>query len=66
MKRRSLLLLFTVLLMNLSSALAAGTTATHADWLARLPVLIIAIIIVIAVDVAFIAPIMRNRRDGQS
>jgi hypothetical protein len=66
MKRRSVLLLFTTLLANFSSVLAAGSKATNEDWLARFPVLFIVILIVIVVDAVFIAPILRQRRGGQS
>ncbi len=62
MHQRPVLVLLTVLLMNVSSVLAAETKASHADWVARFPILILSILIVIAVDAAFIVPIRRKRR----
>ena len=66
MKRRTALAMFTTLLVNISSVLAAGSKATPDDWLARFPVLFIVILIVIAVDALFIAPIVRKRRGVRS
>jgi hypothetical protein len=65
MKRRFTLILLTTLFANVSSVLAAGSKATAEDWLARFPILFIIILIVIAVDALFIAPMLR-RWKGQS
>ncbi len=64
--RFHVLVLITGLLMLLPASMAAAAPmsqqATLADWQARIPVLMVIIVFVLAVDLAFIVPVMRKLR----
>ena len=40
---------------------ATGRAVTQDDWMARLPIVIAAIVLVLVVDFAFIIPVIRRR-----
>lgn len=66
------LYLFALLFVLIQSQLLAhgedkgiSGTVTRADWVDRIPIVIVCILIVVAVDAVFIVPIIRKLRTGE-